>query len=112
MKQLVPSILAAAVLLASCTKKSGSPAPSGPSIPANGWKLGATTYTTAFAMRTGVTLSAMDAIPSGGSSTANACVLYFSSLPTTGGTYHIVNFTPAGSSALTASQIGVTAGVN
>ncbi|MES2702193.1 MAG: hypothetical protein V4649_06115 [Bacteroidota bacterium] len=108
MKKTILVCAAALALLASCKKSSTS----GPSstIPASGWKLGSTSYTTAYAGRTGAnSLSAMDAIPSGSSPNTNTMNAFFATLPTTGGTYRIVAW-PA-TTPLTAGQVGLTTGL-
>ena len=111
MKLVTTTLALSCLLFASCTKKSSStpgPAPA-TSIPSNGWKLGATSYNTAYAARIGTTtLTAFDAIPSGSSPGTNTCNVFFSSLPTAGGTYTIVQYPGP---PLTTTQIGVTAGL-
>ena len=110
MKKLLLAIATTGILLPSCKKSSSStPAPSS-SIPANGWKLGTTSYTTALSARLAAIneLSAFDGIPSGSSPAVNSLNAYFSVLPTAAGTYHIVGY-PAPS--LGANDLGLSAGL-
>ncbi len=112
MKRILLLIAATGCLFSACTKKSSDSTTVTPSttIPTNGWKLGTTSYSSAFVGRTGsATLSAFDAIPSGSSPAANTCNVFFSAFPTAGGTYTIVQYPAA--TALTSTQIGVTAGL-
>lgn len=115
MKKLLLFIASSALLTASCSKKE-DPAPATPStpttsgIPTNGWKLGTVTYTSAIVAKSGANiLSAMDGIPSGSSPAVNSLNVYFSALPTANGTYSIVKY--PSTTSLTATQIGVTAGL-
>jgi hypothetical protein len=114
MKQALFTITALALIFSSCKKKdatSASPTTTPTTtIPANGWTLGTTNYTTAYAARVGsTTLTAFDAIPSGSSPATNSCNVFFQAMPTTGGSYTIVQYPGA---PLTATQIGVTAGLH
>lgn len=113
MKKLILGILSVTVLLSSCSKKDDpavAPTPVTPTIPANGWKLGATSYTSVVVAKTGANIiSAMDAVPSGGSPAANSLNVYFSAFPATGGTFSVVQY--PSTTPLTATQIGVTAGL-
>ncbi len=106
MKHLFLCVVALSTFTVSC-KKSGSTTVS--SIPANGWKLGTVSYTTALSTRTGTNLlSAFDGIPSGSNPSVNNLEVYFSALPTAGGTFHIVHY-PAAS--LASNEVGIGAGL-
>jgi hypothetical protein len=98
-------------LMVSCKKKEDTaPAPATTTIPANGWILGTTTYSSVVVGRSGPdVITAMDAMPAGGAITANTFNVFFSAFPTASGTFTIVQYPSA--SPLTASQIGVTAGL-
>ena len=115
MKHLV-MIAALALFIGGCKKMSSDSAtPASPTtptatIPSNGWTLGTTTYNTAYAARVGTTtLTAFDAIPSGSSPATNTCNVFFSAMPATGGTFTIVQYPGP---PLTATQIGITAGLH
>ncbi|MCW3121476.1 MAG: hypothetical protein JWQ38_968 [Flavipsychrobacter sp.] len=83
-------------------------------IPTNGWKMGATSYTSVYVSRSGPTgsssgaavgLTALDAAPT--ASTINKCTIYLPSYPTAGGTFRVVK---VGSVVtLGATEVGVTA---
>jgi hypothetical protein len=110
MKKLFLIIASSCLLISSCKKSTTSAPTATTTTPANGWKLGATSYSTAFAGRTGpASLSAFDAVPSGSSPTANTCNVFFSAFPAADGSFTIVKY-PA-PAALTATQIGLTAGL-
>jgi hypothetical protein len=114
MKKLLLSIVSAGILVASCSKKDDpaptTPTTTTPTIPTDGWKLGATSYTSVVVARTGPnSISAFDAVPSGSSPTSNTLNVFFSAFPTASGTFAIVQYPSA--SPLTATQIGVTAAV-
>jgi len=110
MKNVLLVLATAIVVLPSCSKKSSSSPSPTPGIPANGWKLGTTSYTTVLSGRSGAnTLSAFDAIPSGSSPTVNSFIINFSAFPTAGGTYHIVHY--VGGTTLGANEIGVSGAV-
>ena len=107
MKQYILLAAAAVLIAPSCKKTSTStPAPSS-SVPSNGWKLGTTTYSTVLTNRLASIneLSAYDGTPSGSTPSVNTLNVYFSTLPTAGGTFHIVNY-PA---TLGVNEVGVAA---
>ncbi len=107
MKQYILLAAAAVLIAPSCKKSSSStPAPSS-SIPSNGWKLGTTTYSTVLTNRLASIneLSAFDGTPSGSTPAVNTLNVYFSALPSTGGTFHIVSY-PA---TLASNEIGIAA---
>lgn len=104
MKKLLLICSLFSIVFSSCSKDDDKGSPS------NGWKLGATTYNAAFVARIGsTTLSAMDAIPSGGSPSVNTLNVWFNALPTSGGTYRVVSY--GGGMSLAANEIGVSAGL-
>ena len=111
MKHLLLSLTAISLLFASCKKSSSSSSTT--TIPSAGWKLGTTSYTSAYVARFGVTgsagtsveLTALDALPT--ASAPNKCTIYFPTYPTTGGTFHVA--TVGTTISLSATQIGVTA---
>jgi hypothetical protein len=111
MKKLFIASFVFSVLLGSCKKKEdATPAPSSSSIPSNGWKLGTTTYTSVVVAKSGPnSITAMDAMPSGGSPTANTFNVFFSAFPTASGSFSVVQYPSA--TPLTATQIGVTAAI-
>jgi hypothetical protein len=110
MKRQLGAALLAFVLLISCKKDSDDT-----TATTSGWKLGTTSYTTAFATRIntgsgttpGIALTAMDAIPtSSNTSSLNTFVAYFSTAPTANGTYRVVAYP----GTLSATQVGIVAG--
>ena len=107
MNKRILAALLSFVLLISCSKNDDDETPVAVT---NGWKLGANSYTTVFAMRVATggntAVTAMDAIPTGSSSNVNTFIAYFSTVPTASGTYRIVSYP----SALTATQVGIAAG--
>ena len=115
MKNIAILMITACVITLAACKKDASTKKTSSSVPANGWTLGATNYTAAFGARinsnsgTGpvVGVTAFDAIPSGPSSSANTLVATFLTAPTANGTYRVVQY--PGTTALTATQVGITA---
>ena len=105
MKNFIFALGAMSFLLSASCKKSSSS-----SATANGWKLGATSYTTKFSSASAATkqLIAMDAIPSGSNPAVNDCIVTFSALPASGGTFKIVS--AVSGLALGANEITVAGG--
>ncbi len=109
MKHILLSIAVLSLLAASCKKSSSTSTTPSSSVPSNGWKLGTVSYSTVLSARSGGNLlSAFDAVPSGSNPSVNTFIVYFSALPTTGGTFHIVHY-PAAS--LASNEIGVAAAI-
>ncbi len=108
MRKLILSMAAISLLAISCKKSSSTSTPPATTIPSNGWKLGTTSYSTVIATKLGANLiSAFDGMPSGSTPAVNSFNVYFSALPTAGGTFHIKSYP----SVLASNEIGISAGL-
>jgi hypothetical protein len=110
MKKILLPILALVCILAVGCKKSSTT--NTPTIPSNGWKLGATSYTTFFGFRSvdgtdgSMFLSVLDRSPV--DPAVNSALVAFKQVPTAG-TYKVVAWTGV-SSTLGATECAVSAG--
>jgi|GEM_PF-3842229 len=108
-KFLLPILALVCILSVSCKKSS---TPNTPAIPANGWTLGATTYTTFFGFRNvdgsdgTMFLSVVDRNPV--DPAVNSALVAFKAVPAAG-TYKVVAWTGS-SSTLGATECAVSAG--